>query len=245
MPIAQPEYRITGPIPLPETPSQDQASALRLCVFMNVLQTIYYLASGVKDAAAEGEVARHVRAAHQIVTTLLLMGVLKEGSDAMRDFASQIDKVVAGLAKGPVDHKPIVEAWTRIKTHIDKGDLTSLYCRQLDRARHKAAFHWARAEVEKICKQEEGPNAPFAILREGGGDVFTSVRFLLADEILGRIAFPDAGSDEVQRAVAETREFAVDVILALGTVLPAYFRERGCFLEPFNTATTTGSSGRS
>ena len=211
---------------------------------MNMLQTIYYWASGVKDAAPEGEVARHVRSAHQLVTTLLLMGVLKEGSDAMRDFASKIDKVVAGLAKGPVDHKPIVEAWGRIEKHIDKGDSTSLFCRQLARARDKAAFHWARAEIEKICKQNEGTKASFAVLRDGGGDVFTNNRFLIADEILGRIAFPDARSGEVEKAVAETREFAIDLICVLGTFLPAYLRERGCLLEPFNATTDAGISAR-
>lgn len=202
---------------------------------MNVLQTIYYLAFAAKDKQPEGEVGKHVRAAHEIVTTLLLMGVLKEGADAMRDFASQIDKTIAGLAKGPLNGQPISEAWVRLKKAIDKDDPASLWKRHLERARHKAAFHWARGEIESVCGQEQGTKAPFAILRTDG-DPLTSVRFLLADEILGRIAFPDTDHAAVRKVVTEAREFAIDVIRVLGAVLPAYFRERGCILEPFSKA---------
>lgn len=232
MPVEQTEFTIIGLVPLSHTDSVAQAQALRLCVFMNVLQTIYCRAFAVSDHKSETRFDKFVRAGHDLVTVLLFMGVLKEGADAIRDFESHIEKVVSGLAKGPIDSKPIGEAWARLKRAIDKGDTASLWNQHLKHARDKAAFHWARGEIEKACKMEAETQAPYVIFRQTGAPL-EFVRFILADEVLGRIAFPDTNQSDIGKVIEKTRAFATDVIQVLGTVLSDYFRERGCKLQPF------------
>lgn len=226
------QFQVTGPIPLTGTDELTQAKIIRLCVFMNVLQTLYRHLFSLQNDEPVDEFDKWIRASHELVSTILLVGVLKEGADAIRDALPALSGAVAALNGTLHNEAQIKEAYDRIKVAVDnsKGS-QSLLSKVLVTVRDDAAFHWRRNEIQRLCEQEAGKFAPYAIVRNSE-DPLSAVRMPLADELLGRIAFGVISDEDRNTRIQQIHGFGNDVVLALGTLVPIVFQQRGCKAEP-------------
>lgn len=225
------ENKITGAFPLQDTDPDTSASALRLCVFMNVLQTLHHHLLENTEPEGNTKFDSLLSAGHRTTTLLLVMGALKEGTDAMVHFGPRLDKLITALSKTPVESKPIEDAYARIKKAVDKTDPQSFSNRVLKNARDDAAFHWRLGSITAQTAATPASNAPFVIVRDGGKPI-SNARFTLADELLARIGLPCKDTAELSELIKQVRALSMDIIVVLGTILPLFFKQRGCVLSP-------------
>lgn len=225
--------QVTGDIPLSNMDPIDHAKFIRLCIFLNVLHTVYYLVFNTRDRNHSDPFDIAIHAGHNLVFTVLIAGILKEGADAIRDASPLINKAIKNLGILDEDRSVAEDSWKQILSEMDKSVPTSLWNQHLKHIRDSAAFHWSRDGIQRACELQKGKLGPYQIARFS--DDINCTRYVLADEILGRLAFPHAvNHSDIDPTLMRMQQFSINVIKTLGLIVVTIMRTHGADVHSFD-----------